>query len=705
MAKKKKNKNKGKKAVEPKIQEKKVHNWFWNNKLNWILALMVILPFVYSRKSMEPALSPRFMFESAFLLIYHVYFFGFRKERYILRLNKLAGIGFALFGAFVVWSGVSMSVSINLEESIYEVSRNVLNLLLLFTVIHAVVTDKLNLISFCRFVAVAALVHSFIGFDEYFEWGHTKFPGGASPHGLMANRNLFGSAQALVFPFVIYLVYKDKGVWKFLSVLITFCLIGSLYVSQTRSAWVSGTLVFMTVVVASFGLLPDYRKKATQFVIICAVSCVVIYGLVQFDEALNTRPKPTRKANNVELAEKGNSTANNQKKVAAKKNNQKAKKANINQGGYDLFFFKVTGGSVKERLVVWQESIGIIKDSPVFGVGPGNWKVSVPYYRIGGIRNDYGKIVRIRPHNIYVQILTENGFIGMVLYFGAWILVLIMAIQVFVRTKYLKEKLFMILMIAGFFSFASDGMFSFPLERYEHTLFLHIMMGIVIGKYLLIFANEDLTKKYNWTRLMVFPVIGFLSWNIFLGMERHRFEYHMNRAKVFQKRKDNTKIVKEVKAGKSKWVTLDPNKDPLEIQSAMAFKNIGKSFKDKGKEKISNLYYDSAMVEAKQALAYNPHSTRNLNTLGTIYTETKRYEEAIEIYKKALYYAPFYEVTLKNLALNYIYSKDYKSCLETLEKFNYEGDEYFEKVFKVANYQLKKQEREAAKQEEQKPKG
>lgn len=666
---------------------------------------MVILPFIYSRKSMEPALSPRFLFESAFLMAYHIYFFGFRKEKYVLRLNGLGYVVLGLFGAFAVWSGISMSVSINLEESIYEVSRNVLNVLLLFTVIHAVVMDKLNLIVFCRFVAVAAFVHSFIGFDEYFEWGHTKFPGGASPHGLMANRNLFGSAQALVFPFVIYLVYKDKGVWKFLSVFITFCLIGSLYVSQTRSAWVSGTLIFMTVVGASYWLLPDYRKKATQFVIICAMSCAVIYGLVQFDKALNTRPKPSRKANNVELANKGDSTASNPKKVVAKKTNPKAKQSKKNQGGYDLFFFKVTGGSVKERLVVWQESIGIIKDKPVFGVGPGNWKVSVPYYRIGGIRNDYGKIVRIRPHNIYVQILTENGFIGAVLYFGAWVLVLLMAIKVLIGTKDRKEKLLMILMIAGFFSFASDGMFSFPLERYEHTLFLHIMMGIVIGKYLLSFANQDLTKKYNWTRLMVFPIVGLLSWNIFLGMERHRFEYHMNRAKVFQKRKDNKKIVKEVKAGKSKWVTLDPNKDPLEIQSAMAFKNIGKSFKDKGKEKVSNLYYDSAMVEAKQALAYNPHSTRNLNTLGTIYTETKRYNEAIEIYKKALYYAPFYEVTLKNLALNYIYSKDYKSCLETLEKFNYEGDEYFEKVFKVANYHFKKQEKEAAEKEKQKPKG
>jgi tetratricopeptide (TPR) repeat protein len=181
---------------------------------------------------------------------------------------------------------------------------------------------------------------------------------------------------------------------------------------------------------------------------------------------------------------------------------------------------------------------------------------------------------------------------------------------------------------------------------------------------------------------MLIPIVGLLAWNIFLGKERHRFEYHMNRAKVFQKRKQNDKILKEVMAGKSKYVTLDPNKDPLEIQSAMALKNLKR--------------YDEAMEEALKALEYNPHSTRNLNTLGTVYTETKQYDKAIETYQKALYYAPYYEITLKNLALNYLYSKDYKQCLATLDKFDYEGDEYFEKVFRAATYHYNKQQEEAA---------
>ena len=97
------------------------------------------------------------------------------------------------------------------------------------------------------------------------------------------------------------------------------------------------------------------------------------------------------------------------------------------------------------------------------------------------------------------------------------------------------------------------------------------------------------------------------------------------------------------------------------------------------------------MKEVKVALAYSPNSTRILNTKGTIHTEMKEYDKAIQCYLDALVFAPYYEITLKNLALNYLYSEQYEKCIETLEQFPYEGDEYFEKVYRVADYRLKQQ--------------
>lgn len=677
MAKSKKSKNKKEKKTTPQaIPVKSSNPGFWNNQLNWIIVLMFVLPFVYSRKSMEPSLSPRFIFESSFLLVYHIYFFGIRKKSYFIKLQKVATYAFILAFLFVLWSFVTTFSSINFEESLYEVSRNVLNILLLFTVIHAVVNSKLDFKVFGRMVAVAVIIHGFIGLDENFGWGNTKFPGGASPHGLMANRNLFGSAMALMFPFVIYSVLKDKGIWKGVGVLSMIFLVASIVVAQTRAAWISAFLVLIIAIVGVLVFLPDLRRKSISVFVVGCAGLAIVFGLIKYHELLNERPQ--KRNRKIEISENKQKTIETKSKTNDSKiENESVEEATI------LKKLNTNSESINERLVVWQESIGIIKDNPVLGVGPGNWKVTVPFYRIGGIRNDYGKIVRIRPHNIYVQILTENGIIGFVLYYGSWVMVLACAMTVLFKSNKSNQKLIMIMLIAGFASFASDGMFSFPLERYEHTMFLFVMMGLAIGCYLNHLKDEKEEEPIfaKWTRLLLIPVVGFLAWNIFLGLERHRFEYHMNRAKVYQKRKDNNKIIKEVVAGKSKYVSLDPNKDPLEIQSAMAYKNL----------KV----YDKAMIEAKQALLYNPHSTRNLNTLGTIYTETKKYDSAIMTYKKALYYAPYYEVTLKNLALNYLYSKDYKSCLETLDQFNIEGDEYFQKVFKAATYHYSKQQAES----------
>lgn len=668
------------KVVRKHISETKevnvTNDWAINKRLNWIIFLLVVLPFIFSRKSMEPALSPRFIFESSFLVLYHLYFFGIRGDKYFIRLPKLAFPTFLLAIGFAIWSLIAMYSATNIGESTYEVSRNFLNLLLLFTVVHAVLSEKVNFILLCKWIALAALVHSMIGFDENFSWGFTKFPGGASPHGLMANRNLFGSAQVLVLPFVIYLIYQGKGLTRGFAIFTAMWVVGSIYIAQTRAAWVSVTLALIVIIVLVLILLPELKKRALIVVVTMIAGLSLTLGFVEFDESLKYESRKSR------ISEKRSELKKETKKPIIQIS-QNQQKDSTNNSIINAEIFSNNSESVKERLVVWSESIGIVKDNPLLGVGPGNWKVTVPKYRIGGIRNDYGKIVRIRPHNIYVQIVTENGFVGFLLYYGCWILILIATIKTLLKSKEQEIKLLMIMLIAGFIAFAIDGFFSFPLERYEHTMIIHFMMGLAIAMYIKhIDPKTENRRGWKYSRLLVIPVLGFLAWNIFLGFERHTFEYHMNRAKVFQKRKDNAKILVEVEDGKSKFISLDPNKDPLEIQSAMALKNLKR--------------YDEALVEAKQALEYSPHSTRNLNTLGTIYTETKQYQEAIGTYRKALFYAPKYEVTLKNLSLNYLYAKKYDSCLLTLTKFKYQGDEMFEKVFRSATYFKEKQAKEEA---------
>ncbi|MGO9449532.1 MAG: O-antigen ligase family protein [Candidatus Binataceae bacterium] len=73
--------------------------------------------------------------------------------------------------------------------------------------------------------------------------------------------------------------------------------------------------------------------------------------------------------------------------------------------------------SVAARFMVWRDSLGIIRDFPIFGVGLGGWPVIFPRYQSG----PWFPLVYRQAHNDYVQLIAETGLLGLALVI--WILV------------------------------------------------------------------------------------------------------------------------------------------------------------------------------------------------------------------------------------------------------------------------------------------
>ncbi len=65
--------------------------------------------------------------------------------------------------------------------------------------------------------------------------------------------------------------------------------------------------------------------------------------------------------------------------------------------------------SMMTRVLLWQASVRMINDSPVVGVGPGQWNA---------VKNDYGfpRTIMIDAHNGFLQIGGEFGILGLILY-------------------------------------------------------------------------------------------------------------------------------------------------------------------------------------------------------------------------------------------------------------------------------------------------
>ncbi len=65
------------------------------------------------------------------------------------------------------------------------------------------------------------------------------------------------------------------------------------------------------------------------------------------------------------------------------------------------------------RLQIWRSGIRIWFDNPVKGVGPGNFKLVYPKYRLSGERAITSKNIQVdQAHNEFLQFLTDTGFLG-----------------------------------------------------------------------------------------------------------------------------------------------------------------------------------------------------------------------------------------------------------------------------------------------------
>ena len=67
------------------------------------------------------------------------------------------------------------------------------------------------------------------------------------------------------------------------------------------------------------------------------------------------------------------------------------------------------GGGLGLRPIIWKNSLGMVRDFPLFGVGLGGWPEIFPHYQTGPWNEYYFR----EAHNDYLQYVTETGLIGL----------------------------------------------------------------------------------------------------------------------------------------------------------------------------------------------------------------------------------------------------------------------------------------------------
>ncbi|MCX6813426.1 MAG: O-antigen ligase family protein [Candidatus Azambacteria bacterium] len=136
--------------------------------------------------------------------------------------------------------------------------------------------------------------------------------------------------------------------------------------------------------------------------------------------------------------------------------------------------------TIQTRFLTWQASFKGLWDRPMFGVGPENFNYLFnAHYNprllmYGG--SSFAETWQDKPHNAFIEILTETGIIGGLAYISIWLFVVFYLFRIFKRglTVQIGEKFLSLILASAFVAYFVAMFFSFDSFGSWFGLFLFL---------------------------------------------------------------------------------------------------------------------------------------------------------------------------------------------------------------------------------------
>jgi tetratricopeptide (TPR) repeat protein len=327
-------------------------------------------------------------------------------------------------------------------------------------------------------------------------------------------------------------------------------------------------------------------------------------------------------------------------------------------------------GSIYERLMLWDATCRMIQDYIAFGVGAGNWKITVPTYQLQYANFMTGNIHFDKAHQDILTFGAELGLVGMCLYVLWLVLPIGRALSLFGSAATSTERvLYVALGMAGV-QFVVDSCLNFPKDRFETWIGFALVLACVAQGYGT--ANIDSTSQTNIPTAglpmgppsrSTFVVLGLLG-AIFVvmgigGYRMARARFGNERATRLALASHNIQQWEFMRSAIDKYysplATLTPATVPLIWYRAIALQSMG------GQEA-------QAHQDFLAAYEAHPNNMVVLNNLASSYAVMGQHQNAIETYQKALTISPTFQDALINLTAAYYNSGDFGAALKTINR-------------------------------------
>lgn len=410
--------------------------------IKWlIVSIFVGVPLLYWPPLRDYTLGPKLLFWQLVMLVILAIWFFIKNST--IHLPKIA-IPALLYTLLAV---ITSPIALHPEVALLETSKILSGLICFF-----ILSNWLNHTNISTLITVSictATVVALLGFCDFIGWRPFQIPSAGLPSATLGFRNIAAmyTIQTLPFAFALYVLARNRYTLS-LSGIALVLLSAFLIYTRTRGAWLGLSLASVVTIIVLYKTRPTHfniqlnRKKCYGLISLLAIIILFI-----------TLPSGLKKQGPQSIDEKKTTVAQTIQSLTQ------------------------TGGD-RGRLRVWQNTLPMLADHPLFGVGLGNWSVHYPKY-------DKGQLITFqsapeRPHNTFLSIWTELGSIGFIIYLWFCIITLRLGQQLLqapsAQTRWLA--------IAGLVSFMAiliHSFFSFPNERITPTLLFWFIPGLFVA--------------------------------------------------------------------------------------------------------------------------------------------------------------------------------------------------------------------------------
>lgn len=325
------------------------------------------------------------------------------------------------------------------------------------------------------------------------------------------------------------------------------------------------------------------------------------------------------------------------------------------------YFNRITDNKTFDtRILFWNNSLRIIEDNFIFGVGGGNWGIHFPKYGLSNFSNHEiinGKVIVDNPHNDFLKIFCEIGIFGFLFFVAIFITNLYYSVTLYKKANSSVEKDKYFIIFSFIIGYLFICFFDFPSNRIEHQLLLLSLFSILSYEYKLQFENNQ--KKISKTIILIVSLIitTFISTITLVRLNSEKHIFLLQQAKLSQ---NWIEVIKESELAENYFYKIDSKTMSLNWYKATAYFHLKK--------------YKESLVEYKKAINFNPNNISILNDLGTNYFVLSQLDKSKDYYLKALKISPKYEEARLNLVAIYLHEKKFDKAFSTIDLINIESN-------------------------------